>query len=83
MIEAGIVSGDYIFVRKQPTANAGRNRRRAHRRRGHGQVLLPRERLRRASSPRTPRWRPSWCARADFKPTMLLGIVVVGVYRKL
>ena len=46
MIEAGILSGDYIFVRKQSTRRTRRHRRRADRRRSDGEVLLPRERLR-------------------------------------
>ena len=46
MIDAGILSGDYIFVRKQLTAQPRRHRGRAHRRRSDGEVLLPREGLR-------------------------------------
>lgn len=81
MIEAGILSGDYIFVRKQTVAE-------------RGQIvvaLIGEEATVKYYFPEKDyiRFQPANCNMApilvrasDFKPTMLLGIVV-GVYRRL
>jgi len=81
MIEAGILNGDYIFVRKQPTAD-----------RGDIVVALigdeatvkhyyPEKDYVRFQ-PANSQMAPILVRAADFKPTMLLG-VVVGVFRRL
>jgi repressor LexA len=81
MIEAGIFSGDYIFVRKQITAQRG----------DIVVALIGDEATVKYFYPEKDyiRFQPANAAMApilvramDFKPTMLLG-VVVGVYRKL
>ena len=81
MIEAGILNGDYIFVRKQSTAE-------------RGQIvvaLIGEEATVKYYYPENDyiRFQPANAAMApilvrasDFKPTMLLGIVV-GVYRRV
>ena len=81
MIEAGIFNGDYIFVKKQLTAQ-----------RGDIVVALigdeatvkyyypERDYIR--FQPANAQMAPILVRASDFKPTMLLG-VVVGVYRKL
>jgi repressor LexA len=81
MIEVGILNGDYIFVRKQPTAD-----------RGEVVVALlgdeatvkyyypERDYIR--FQPANSRMAPILVRASDFKPTMILG-VVIGVYRKL
>lgn len=81
MIEAGIFSGDYIFVRRQLTAQRG----------DIVVALIGDEATVKYYFPEKDyiRFQPANAAMApilvrasDFKPTMLLG-VVVGVYRKL
>ena len=81
MIEAGIFSGDYIFVRKQITAQRG----------DIVVALIGDEATVKYFYPEKDyvRFQPANAAMApilvravDFKPTMLLG-VVCGVYRKL
>ncbi len=81
MIEAGILNGDYIFVRKQPTAE-----------RGDVVVALigdeatvkyyypERDYIR--FQPANSRMAPILVRSMDFKSTMLLG-KVVGIYRRL
>jgi repressor LexA len=81
MIEAGIVNGDYVFVRKQSVAE-----------RGDIVVALigdeatvkryypERDYIR--FQPENSAMAPILVRASDFKPTMLLG-VVVGVYRRL
>jgi repressor LexA len=81
MIDAGIVNGDYVFVRKQATAD-----------RGDIVVALigdeatvkryypEKEYIR--FQPENSAMAPILVRATDFKPTMLLG-VVVGVYRRL
>jgi repressor LexA len=80
MIEAGILSGDYIFVRKQLTA-------------GRGDIVVAligdeatvkyyypeKDHVR--FQPATKNMAPIYVRAADFKATMLLG-VVVGVFRR-
>jgi repressor LexA len=81
MIDAGILSGDYIFVRKQLTA-------------GRGDIVValigdeatvkyfyPEKDYVRFQ-PANKTMAPILVRAADFKPTMLLGIVV-GVFRRL
>jgi len=81
MIEAGILSGDYIFVRKQLTAQRGEI----------VVALIGDEATVKYYHPERDyiRFQPANAAMApilvrasDFRPTMLLG-VVIGVYRKL
>jgi repressor LexA len=81
MIEAGIYSGDYIFVRKQLTATRG----------DIVVALIGDEATVKYYYPEKDyiRFEPANAAMApilvrasDFRPTMLLG-VVIGVYRKL
>ncbi len=81
MIEAGIMSGDYVFVRKQSTAERG----------DIVVVLIGDEATVKRYYPERDyiRFQPENRAMApilvratDFKPTMLLG-VVVGVYRRI
>ncbi len=81
MIEAGIVNGDYVFVRKQSTADRG----------DIVVALIGDEATVKKYYPEKDyiRFQPENSAMApilvrasDFKPTMLLG-VVVGVYRRL
>lgn len=81
MIEAGIVNGDYVFVRKQSTADRG----------DIVVALIGDEATVKRYFPEKDyiRFQPENSAMApilvratDFKPTMLLG-VVVGVYRRL
>ena len=81
MVEAGILNGDYIFVRKQPTAD-----------RGDVVVALigdeatvkyyfpERDYIR--FQPANSRMAPILVRSTDFKSTMLLG-KVVGIYRRL
>ncbi|GAC1352080.1 MAG: transcriptional repressor LexA [Polyangiales bacterium] len=81
MIEAGIYDGDYIFVRKQPTAS-----------RGDVVVALlgdeatvkyyfpEKEHVR--LQPANAAMAPIYVRASDFRSSMILG-VVVGVYRKL
>lgn len=81
MVEAGIVNGDYVFVRKQSTADRG----------DIVVALIGDEATVKRYYPEKDyiRFQPENSAMApilvratDFKPTMLLG-VVVGVYRRL
>ncbi|AKT41695.1 transcriptional repressor LexA [Chondromyces crocatus] len=81
MIEAGIFSGDYIFVRKQSTAQRG----------DIVVALIGDEATVKYYFPEKDyiRFQPANAAMApilvrasDFKPTMLLGLVV-GIYRRL
>lgn len=81
MIEAGIMNGDYVFVRKQSVANRG----------DIVVALIGDEATVKRYYPEKDyiRFQPENSAMApilvrqtDFKPTMLLG-VVVGVYRRL
>jgi repressor LexA len=81
MIGDGILSGDYIFVKKQLHADDGDivvalidDEATVKR------VYFEGERVR--FQPSNPRMAPIYVRREDFRSTMLLG-VVVGVYRKL
>ena len=81
MIGDGILSGDYIFVKKQLTADDGDivvaliDEEATVKR-----VYFEEDRVR--FQPSNPRMAPIYVRRDDFRSTMILG-VVVGVYRKL
>lgn len=81
MIEAGILSGDYIFVRKQPTANRGDIVCALIGDEATVKYFYPEKDYIRLQ-PANSQMAPILVRSQDFKPTMLLGIVV-GVYRKL
>jgi repressor LexA len=81
MIEAGILSGDYIFVRKQPTANRGDIVCALIGDEATVKYFYPEKDYIRLQ-PANQQMAPILVRSQDFKPTMLLGIVV-GVYRKL
>lgn len=81
MIEAGILSGDYIFVRKQPTANRGDIVCALIGDEATVKYFYPEKDYIRLQ-PANSQMAPILVRSQDFKPTMLLG-VVVGVYRKL
>jgi repressor LexA len=81
MIGDGILSGDYIFVRKQLTANDGEivvalidDEATVKR------VYFEGDRVR--FQPSNPRMAPIYVRRDDFKSTMILGLVV-GLYRRM
>jgi repressor LexA len=81
MIGDGILSGDYIFVKKQLQADDGEivvaliDEEATVKR-----VYFEGDRVR--FQPSNPRMAPIYVRRDDFRSTMILG-VVVGVYRKL
>jgi len=81
MIGDGILSGDYIFVRKQITADDGDivvalidDEATVKR------VFFEGDRVR--FQPSNPRMAPIYVRREDFKSTMILGLVV-GLYRRM
>ncbi|HSN91326.1 MAG TPA: transcriptional repressor LexA, partial [Anaeromyxobacteraceae bacterium] len=81
MIGDGILPGDYIFVKKQLNADDGEivvamidDEATVKR------VYFEGDRVR--FQPSNPRMAPIYVREADFKSTMILG-VVVGVYRKI
>lgn len=81
MIEAGIFSGDYIFVRKQATAQRGEIVVALIGDEATVKYYYPEKDYVRFQ-PANAQMAPILVRAADFRPTMLLG-VVVGVYRKL
>src|SRR5271165_1516214 len=81
MIDAGILSGDYIFVKKQLTANRGDIVVALIGDEATVKYYFP-ERDHVRFQPANKNMAPIYVRAADFKPTMLLG-VVVGVYRKV
>jgi repressor LexA len=81
MIDAGILSGDYIFVRKQPTANRGDIVCALIGDEATVKYFYPEKDYIRLQ-PANGQMAPILVRSQDFKPTMLLG-VVVGVYRKM
>jgi repressor LexA len=81
MIEAGILNGDYIFVRKQPTADRGDIVVALIGDEATVKYYYPEKDYIRFQ-PANGQMAPILVRAADFKPTMLLG-VVVGVYRRL
>ncbi|HEX7669915.1 MAG TPA: transcriptional repressor LexA [Polyangiaceae bacterium] len=81
MIEAGILNGDYIFVRKQPTADRGEIVVALIGDEATVKYYYPEKDYVRFQ-PANAQMAPILVRAMDFKPTMLLG-VVVGVYRRL
>jgi len=81
MIEAGIFSGDYIFVKKQLTAQRGDIVVALIGDEATVKYYYP-ERDYVRFQPANAQMAPILVRASDFKPTMLLGIVV-GVYRRL
>src|SRR5690606_10987206 len=81
MIEAGIMNGDYIFVRKQLTANRGEIVVALIGDEATVKYYYPEKDYVRFQ-PANKAMAPILVRAVDFKPTMLLG-VVVGVFRRL
>jgi repressor LexA len=81
MIEAGILSGDYIFVRKQITAARGDIVVALIGDEATVKYYYP-EKDYISFKPANAKMAPILVRATDFRPTMLLG-VVVGVFRKL
>jgi len=81
MIEAGILSGDYIFVRKQLTASRGDIVVALIGDEATVKYYFPEKDYVRFQ-PANKEMAPILVRAIDFRPTMLLG-VVVGVYRRL
>jgi len=81
MIDAGILSGDYIFVKKQLTANRGEIVVALIGDEATVKYYYP-EKDHVRFQPANKNMAPIYVRAADFKPTMLLGIVV-GVYRRI
>jgi repressor LexA len=81
MIEAGILNGDYIFVKKQLTASRGEVVVALIGDEATVKYYFP-EKDHVRFQPANKNMAPIYVRSADFKPTMLLG-VVVGVYRRL
>jgi repressor LexA len=81
MIEAGILNGDYIFVRKQSTGERGQIVVALIGEEATVKYYYP-ERDYIRFQPANSEMAPILVRATDFKPTMLLG-VVVGVYRRL
>jgi repressor LexA len=81
MIEAGILNGDYIFVKKQLTANRGDIVVALIGDEATVKYYFP-ERDHVRFQPANKAMAPIYVRAADFKPTMLLG-VVVGVFRRV
>ena len=81
MIDAGILSGDYIFVKKQLTASRGEVVVALIGDEATVKYYFP-EKDHVRFQPANKNMAPIYVRSGDFKPTMLLG-VVVGVYRRL
>ena len=81
MIDAGILSGDYIFVRKQLTAQRGEIVVALIGDEATVKYYFPEKDYVRFQ-PANKTMAPILVRAVDFKPTMLLG-VVVGVFRRL
>jgi repressor LexA len=81
MIDAGILSGDYIFVQKQLTANRGEIVVALIGDEATVKYYFP-EKDHVRFQPANKGMAPIYVRAADFKPTMLLG-VVVGVFRRV
>ena len=81
MIEAGIMSGDYIFVKKQLTASRGEIVVALIGDEATVKYYFP-EKDQVRFQPANKNMAPIYVRAADFKPTMLLG-VVVGVFRRV
>jgi len=81
MIDAGILSGDYIFVRKQLTASRGEIVVALIGDEATVKYYFP-EKDHVRFQPANKTMAPIYVRAVDFKPTMLLG-VVVGVFRRV
>jgi repressor LexA len=81
MIDAGILNGDYIFVRRQPTADRGEIVVALIGDEATVKHYYPEKDYIRFQ-PANSQMAPILVRAQDFKPTMLLG-VVVGVFRRL
>src|SRR5271166_643287 len=81
MIEAGILSGDYIFVKKQLTANRGEIVVALIGDEATVKYYFP-EKDHVRFQPANKGMAPIYVRASDFRPTMLLG-VVVSVFRRL
>jgi len=81
MIDAGILNSDYIFVKKQLTANRGDIVVALIGDEATVKYYYP-EKDHVRFQPANKNMAPIYVRAADFKPTMLLG-VVVGVYRRV
>jgi repressor LexA len=81
MIEAGILNGDYIFVRKAPTAKRGDIVVALIGEEATVKFYFPEKDYIRFQ-PANASMAPILVRASDFRPTMLLG-VVVGIFRKL
>jgi repressor LexA len=81
MIEAGILNGDYIFVRKQASADRGEIVVALIGDEATVKYYFPEKDYVRFQ-PANAQMAPILVRATDFRPTMLLGIVV-GVYRRL
>lgn len=81
MIEAGILNGDYIFVRRQPSADRGEIVVALIGDEATVKHYYPEKDYVRFQ-PANSQMAPILVRAQDFKPTMLLG-VVVGVFRRL
>ena len=81
MIDAGILSGDYIFVRKQLTASRGDIVVALIGDEATVKYYFP-EKDHVRFQPANKGMAPIYVRASDFKPTMLLG-VVVGVFRRI
>jgi repressor LexA len=81
MIDAGILSGDYIFVRKQSTADRGDIVVALIGDEATVKYYFP-EKDYVAFKPANSQMAPILVRATDFKPTMLLG-KVIGVFRKI
>jgi repressor LexA len=81
MVDAGILNGDYIFVRKQATAERGEVVVALIGDEATVKYYFPEKEYVRFQ-PANDQMAPILVRASDFRPTMLLG-VVVGVYRRL
>jgi repressor LexA len=81
MIDAGILNGDYIFVKKQLTANRGDIVVALIGDEATVKYYFP-EKDHVRFQPANKNMAPIYVRAADFRPTMLLGIVV-GIFRKI
>lgn len=81
MIEDGIFDGDYLFVRKAPSASPGEIVVALIEDEATVKRYYP-ERDRVRFQPANSAMQPIYVSKAEFKSTMILGLVV-GIYRKL
>jgi repressor LexA len=81
MIEAGILNGDYIFVKKQLTANRGDIVVALIGDEATVKYYFP-EKDHVRFQPANKNMAPIYVRSVDFRPTMLLGIVV-GIFRRI